>query len=287
MSRRFLSGVFLGICLTGLSGCDSAFFKSHFSGTEGAPKEDAAFRSDYPKFRELLRQNHFRKALAWVREWEKVQNLSDSNRHLLARDRRRIRMIGSAYYLGISRERKKAGHYQGALAALKVAQGFNPGDPEIRKEILEAQATIIVRGEMGQDYAGMVGKLLGLKARNPKERSIDPMIGWAYSKLAESEYTVGRYPLALHHARSALGYDRTSLLAQRIRDRISIIVGGLVREAEGNYRAHRFGHTRKTLERALRIDPENKRAKKDWRILSETLKMPGIVPAKEDSRPGK
>jgi len=275
IGRGLAAGIF-GIGLIVLPACSSPFFHSFFSSSRQESLDDKKFRSEYPKLKELLRENHFRQALAWVDSWKKVRQLSAANRRLLRKDQKTIRMIGSAYYMGIARERTHAGHYRGALSALKKAEGFTPSDPELRKMVSKARARLIVQGESGKDWADVVRKLLELKSRNPKENSINKTIGWAYAKLGRSEYTAGRYALAFLHSNKALSYDQSENEALRIKGRITGIVNGYVDKAEIAYRNHSFGRARKALEMALTIDPENSRARKDWRILAETLKLPDI-----------
>lgn len=272
-----LSAFILGAGLSVLPACSSTpYFHSLFHGSRTETAEDARFRSEYPHLKELLRQNNFRQALEWVNSWEKGQSLSDENLRLLRKDRRTIQLIGSAYYMGVARERKKAGRYHGALTALKIAQGFSPADPLLRREILKARARIIVQGEVGQDWSDMVQRLLALKAKNPSDSAIDPTISWAYAGLAGSEFTSGHYDLAYAHSHMALSYNNKEDKALTVRDRVSEIVNGIVGKAEAAYRRHLFDEARTDLERALTIDPDSKRARKDWRILSETLKMPTV-----------
>jgi len=132
-----------------------------------------------------------------------------------------------------------------------------------------------VHGEIGQNWAEMLQRLLALKSKNPDDNVINPTIGWAYGGLAESEYISGRFDLAFAHSRMGLSYDRKETRALRVQDRISVIVKGIIDKAESAYRNHRFDESRRYLEQALTIDPDNRRARKDWRILAETLKMAG------------
>lgn len=257
--------------LTLLSGCSSgSLFHSFFSRPGGSSSSDARFQKDYPELKALLRDNHFRKALVWVRDWEKTRTLSEDNQRLLRKDERTIRLVGAAYYMGVARERRKSGRLKGALSALETARALTPEDPTLRTEIEKTKARVIVSGQDGQDWGELLGKLLALKAKNPKDDSLDPTIGWAYGKLSESEYMAGRYSLALGHARKALSYKKTDALALRVRDRVEEMVRTLVDRAEREYRGHQYAMSARDLGKALEVDPESRRARKDWQILSET-----------------
>lgn len=273
---RLLVCLAVGGSLAAFPGCAALHFPD--SGKSDA-HEDGTFVAEYPHLKELLRDNHFRRALAWVLRWEKVRNLSDRNRLLLRKDQRTIRMVGAVYFMGVSRERRSVGRYRGALSALETARSFEPDDPVIRRKIQRAKARIIVRGEAGQDWAVMVRKLLALKSRSPRDHSVDPMIGWAYAKLARSEYTAGQFGLALRHSRDAISYDPSANEALRVHDQVAEMVNHLVVRAEMYYREHKYDAVKKELSQALGIDPANNRARKDWRILAETPPAPASAPA--------
>ena len=257
--------------LTLLSGCSSAsLFHSFMSRSEASSPTDARFQKDYSELKTLLRDNHFRKALVWVRDWEKTRTLSEDNQRLLRKDERTIRLVGAAYYMGVARERRKSGRLKGALSALEMARTLTPEDPNLRSEIEKTRASVIVSGQDGQDWGELLGKLLALKAKDPGGGSLDPTIGWAYGKLSESEYMAGRYSLALGHARKALDYLKTDAIALRVRDRVEEMVRTLVDRAEREYRAHQYAMSVQDLGKALAVDPESRRARKDWQILAET-----------------
>ena len=273
---RLLVCLVVGGGLSAFSGCTVLHFSD--SGNTVA-HEDGQFVAEYPHLKELLRENHFRRALAWVLRWEKVRNLSGRDRGLLLKDQRTIRMVGAVYYMGVSRERESVGRYRGALSALETARTFEPDDPVLRRKIQRAKAMIIVRGESGQDWAVMVRKLLALKSRSPRDRSVDPMIGWAYAKLARSEYTAGQFGLALRHSRDAISYDPSANEALRVHDQVAEMVNRHVVRAEMYYREHKYDAVKEELSQALGIDPADKRARKDWRILAETPPGTTSVPA--------
>lgn len=274
MGKRFGRGILLmyaGCLLTVFSGCSSGPFFNTFLDRHGKlSSSDLMFRKDYPQLKALLRDNHFRKALAWVERWEKDRTLSADSQSLLRKDQKSIRLMGASYYMGIARERRKAGRLRGALAALETARTFTPDDLVLRSEVEKTKARVIVSGQVSQDWGELLQKLLGLKAHNPSDTSIDPTIGWAYGKLSESEYMSDRYALALDHARKALSYHRNDELAIRVRDQVKNQVRDLVARAEKEYRHHLYPQARKDLEKALTTDPENRQARKDWQILRET-----------------
>ena len=270
----FVSGVMVSF----LSACSiSPFFQSLFDQSRKDSVSDARLKKAYPELKAMLRDNHFRQALALISSWENVRGLSDDNRRLLKNDRNTICMVGSSFYMGVARERRKAGHLRGALEALETARSFTPKDPVLRTEIERTKAQMIVSGQEGGDWEELLRKLLVLKAKNPGDTAIDPTIGWAYGKLSESEYVSGRYPLALEHAKSSLEYEKNNDVAMRVLDRISMMVRSFVDRAEQAYRDHRYLIAQEYLEKALTTDPHDKRARKDWRILSET---PGGLPSK-------
>ena len=277
MGKSLAKGVlaiFAGCVLITLPGCSSgSFFSSFFHRSAKSSSSDTRFRKDYPELKALLRDNHFRMALAWVETWEKDRTLSADDRRLLRKDKKTIRLIGAAYYMGVARERRKSGRLRGALAALDTARTFTPDDPVLRSEIEKTKARIIVSGQAGQDWGELLRKLLALKASNPRETTFDPTIGWAYGKLSESEYMSGHYSLALEHARKSLSYVRNDEIAIRVHDRVKDMVRGLVVHAEGEYRNHHYSRAGDNLKKALTIDPGNRRARKDMQILSET---PGV-----------
>ncbi len=273
MSRTLKNGFLVvtsGVVLLCFSGCSTDSFMHSFSSFHEESPDDQQFRKEYPELKALLRDNHFQKALEWVTGWEKYPGLSDANKQLLRKDKNTICMIGSAYYMGIAKERRKAGRFRGALEALKRARSFTPQDPTLRKDIERTEAQMIVSGQEGEDWGELLQKLLALKSRNPSGTTIDPTIGWAYGKLAESEYVSGRFGLALDHSRKALLYQNTNDLAARIRDRVSGMVRKLVGRAEAEYRGHRYPEAKVNLEKAMQIDPQDSQARKDWQILSET-----------------
>ena len=278
--RRGILLMCVGCLLAVFPGCSSgSFFNTFFDRHGNLSSSDIRFRKDYPQLKALLRDNHFLKALAWVERWEKDQTLSTDNRHLLRRDKKSIRLMGASYYMGVARERRKAGRLRGALAALETARTFTPDDPVLRSEVEKTKARVIVSGKASQDWGELLQKLLGLKAHDPKETSIDPTIGWAYGKLSESEYMSGRYALALDHARKALSYRRNDELAIRVRDQVKGQVRDLVARAEREYRHHHYPQAQKDLEKALTTDPQNRQARKDWQILRET---PGGVDSRAE-----
>ncbi len=271
----------LAVSLTLLSGCQSgSFFHSLMGTRRTASSADTRFQNNYPELKALLRDNHFRKALSWVRDWEKTGSLSDDNRRLLRKDEKTIRIVGAAYYMGIARERRKSGRLKGALSALEIARTMTPEDPVLRSEIEKTKARVVVSGQDGQDWGELLSQLLVLKSKNPRDGALDPMIGWAYGKLSESEYMAGRYPLALLHARKALSYRKDDAVAQRVQDRVNEMVRSLVSRAEAEYRDHRYAASAQDLGNALTVDPESRRARKDWQILSET---PGALRNAETS----
>ncbi|MGC8530308.1 MAG: hypothetical protein ACP5OP_08985 [Leptospirillia bacterium] len=240
------------------------------AGVHKENQDDTRFAKESSEFNELIRDNRFRKALAWTQKWEKVRDLSNANRKKVLKDQQTVRMLGAAYYLGVARERSRRKRFHGALDALRIARTFTPSDPVLVGEIQKVKARIIVSGEAGQDWGEAVQKLLALKKRNPQDHTIDPTLGWAYSKLAESEYTSGRLSLAFQFTQSALAYDPGNEGAVRLKDRISRRVSLLVEKAEAAYRRKDFLATRDNLARALEIDPKNEKAREDWKILQRT-----------------
>ena len=268
--RKVVAGVLLTAGLIGLTGCNLPYVKKFMARERGESQEDARFKKDYGTFTSLVRNNNFRQALTWVGTWEKVRNLSEENRRRLKHDEKTVRMLGSAYYMGMAKERTKRGRFHAALEALHTARSFTPSDSELTGEIERAKARIIVSGESGQDWGEVVQKLLALKRRNPQDHAIDSPLGWAYSKLAQSEYTAGRLPLAYEFVRQSLTYNGNDDAALRLKDRISRKVEILVEKAESAYRQHDLPSVRDDLTRALEIDPQNKKAREDWKILAET-----------------
>ena len=268
--KRFASGVILTTTLVMLSACDLPFVQKFMAHVHKENQDDTRFAKESPAFNELIRDNRFRQALAWTQKWEKVRDLSNANRKKVLKDQRTVRMLGAAYYLGIARERSRRERFHGALDALRIARTFTPSDPVLAREIQQVKARIIVSGEVGQDWGEAVQKLLALKRRNPQDHAIDPTLGWAYSKLAESEYTSGRLPLAFQFIQSALSYDPGNEGAVRLKDRISRRVNFFVEKAEAAYRRKDFQAARDNLSRALEIDPRNEKAKEDWKILQKT-----------------
>ncbi|MGC8501236.1 MAG: tetratricopeptide repeat protein [Leptospirillia bacterium] len=268
--RKAVAGVLLTAGLIGVTGCNLPYVKKFMAHERRESQEDARFKKDYRTFTALVRNNSFRQALAWVEKWEKVRNLSDDNRRRLKSDEKTVRMLGSAYYMGMAKERTKRGRFHAALEALHTARFFTPSDSELTREIERAKARIIVSGESGQDWGEVVQKLLALKRRNPQDHAVDPPLGWAYSKLAQSEYTAGRLPMAYEFVRQSLTYDGSNDGALQLRDRIARKVELLVQKAERAYRQHDLQSARDHLTRALEIDPQNKKASEDWKILGET-----------------
>ena len=268
--RRYVAGIMLLSALGMFSGCDLPYVKKLMARVHKESQNDRQFVKESRTFTDLIRNNHFRQALTWTQKWEKIRDLSDANRKRLSKDQGTARMLGAAYYLGIARERTRRERFHGALEALRTARSFTPGDPVLFREIEQAKARIIVSGESGQDWGEVVQKLLALKGRNPQDHAIDPTLGWAYSKLAQSEYTAGRLPLAFQFAGSALSYAPGNEGATRLRDRISRRVAMLVEKAERAYRRKDFSMAREKLSRALEIDPRNGKAMDDWKILQKT-----------------
>ena len=268
--KRYLAGVMMIASLVVLSGCDLPYVKKMMARVHEESQNDRQFEKESRTYSDLIRNNRFRQALAWTQKWEKIRDLSGDNRKKLSKDQRTARMLGAAYYLGIARERSRRERFHGALEALRTARSFTPGDPGLSREIEKAKARIIVSGESGQDWGEVVQKLLALKGRNPQDHAIDPTLGWAYSRLAQSEYTAGRLPLAFQFAQSSLSYDPGIERAIRLRDRISREVAMLVEKAERAYRSKDFRAARKNLSLALEIDPRNGKAMDDWKILQET-----------------
>ena len=268
--KKYVAGTMLVALLVFLTGCDLPYVKKLVARAHKENQNDLRFKKGSQTFTDLIRNNRFRQALAWTKEWEKVRNLSEENRKKLVKDQKTVRMLGAAYYLGVARERSRRDRFHGALEALRTARTFTPGDPELAREIEQAKARIIVSGESGQDWGEVVQKLLALKGRSPQDHSVDPTLGWAYSKLAQSEYTAGRLPLAYQFALSSLSYDPGNEGAVRLRDRISRRVSMMVEKAERSYREKDFQSARQSLSSALEIDPHNGKAMDDWKILQKT-----------------
>ncbi|EQD25169.1 MAG: hypothetical protein D084_Lepto4C00230G0002 [Leptospirillum sp. Group IV 'UBA BS'] len=177
MGKSLAKGVlaiFAGCVLITLPGCSSgSFFSSFFHRSAKSSSSDTRFRKDYPELKALLRDNHFRMALAWVETWEKDRTLSADDRRLLRKDKKTIRLIGAAYYMGVARERRKSGRLRGALAALDTARTFTPDDPVLRSEIEKTKARHHCIGTGGTGLGGTSPEIAGLKGQqSPAERRL-------------------------------------------------------------------------------------------------------------------
>ncbi len=238
-------------------------------------ENNARFLHAFQDANQALARNDFEKAGHIARMWQKYPSLTTRNRKRLLELVRKIRREQALYLMGEARQLEAVGHLNEALGKVDLASTLDPSWQAPRRARRHLLILVDVQGQMGRQWESLVRRLLVLRKSDPSNPELDRTLAWSYFHLARSRFSSDHFAGAYRWVKKSLLLDPENSDARELEGRILKKVNADTDQGEALFRTNHIDQSIALFHRALRIRPDDPRARKDLELALEAQALGG------------